>query len=244
MEDSTRMGHNRTGLAASPLQAELAVPARYEGPADVDQADSLLSAGLRREYVSEADALGSIPPPTSMKGVVRAGVGALKGKRVHAFLDKVAERLAFERGGTRIYDALLVKIQTLAEGTPVNMERAKQIRRQEAQHARLLEEALEMLGGDPTAQTPSADLVGVQAQGLMQSVADPRTTLVQTLNSVLAAELIDVAGWDLLAQLARAMGEDELANRFDEALAHENEHLLTIRGWVEALVLSEVQLVS
>src|SRR4051812_13094228 len=132
MEESTRMGHNRTGLAASPLHDELALPAGAELDTMVDQPEALLLAEVRREYINEADALGSIPPPTTVKGVVKAGAGALKGKRVHAFLDKVAERLAFERGGTRIYDALLVKIAALGEGTVVNFERAKQIRNQEA----------------------------------------------------------------------------------------------------------------
>ena len=55
-------------------------------------------------------------------------------------------------------------------------------------------EAIEQLGGDPTAMTPCADLVGVQSMGLWQSVSDPRTTLAQCLNTMLVAELADHAG--------------------------------------------------
>jgi ferritin-like metal-binding protein YciE len=244
MEEPTRLGHNRTGVAASPLHDELVITSGSEALGNLEQPEALLMAEMRREYVNEADALGTIPPPPTLKGVAKAGAGALKGTRVHVFLDKVAERLAFERGGTRIYDALLVKVLALADGTPVRLERVKQIRNQEAEHARLLEETITMLGADPTAQTPCADLVGVQAMGLMQSVTDPRTTLAQSLNSVLAAELIDVASWELLARLARSMGQGEVASRFEEALVHENEHLATISGWVEDLVMSESKLLS
>ena len=125
-----------------------------------------------------------------------------------------------------------------------SIERLEEIRQQEAAHAMLLDEALRKLGADPTAQTPCADLVGVQSMGLLQSVADPRTSLAQTLSSALAAELIDVAGWDVLSQLARSVGQEDLATRFDQALAQENEHLYSIRGWYQTMVMEESKLVS
>jgi hypothetical protein len=100
------------------------------------------------------------------------------------------------------------------------------------------------LGADPTAQTPCADLVGVQAMGLLQSVSDPRTSLVQTLSSLMAAELIDVASWEMLSRLARSMGRDDLADRFDEATEHETEHLTTISGWYEGLLNADAKLLS
>jgi ferritin-like metal-binding protein YciE len=84
----------------------------------------------------------------------------------------------------------------------------------------------------------------IYAMGLMQAMTDSRTTLSQSLNTALAAELIDVAGWDLLARLARSMGQDEAAARFEEALGHENEHLATIGGWVEEPVMAESKLLS
>src|SRR3954466_2872948 len=163
MEDSTRLGHNRTGIAASPLHDELAVTPGADAVRTLEQPEALLLAEVRREYVNDADALGTIPPPGTLKGAMKAGAGAIKGNRVHVFIDKIAERLAFERGGTRIYDALLVKVLALGAGTPVRVERVKQIRNQEAEHARLLEETITMMGADPTSQTPCADVVGVQS---------------------------------------------------------------------------------
>ncbi len=247
MEDPTKIGHNRTGMQISPKEAarQMRSMEEFDIETSVDmEPESTLAAEMRREYVNEADALGSIPPPATVKGAVKAGVGVLTGARLQVFIDKLGERLAFERGGTRLYDAALVKAAAQSAGTPVTIERMKQIRNQEAEHAELLRQAIETVGGDPTTQTPGADLVGVQSMGLMQAVTDPRTTLAQTLNSLLAAELIDVASWEMLAQLARSMGQEELGMQFDRALSHENEHLQTISSWYEALVTSETRLLS
>jgi bacterioferritin (cytochrome b1) len=246
MKDPTSLGHNRTGLQVSPLHGELLTETaqREIDRTLIDSPESTLIAEMRRDYVNDAESLGSIPPPATMKGMAKSGAGAMTNNRLHVFVDKMAERLAYERGGTRLYDAALVKAIALAEGTPVNIERMKEIRAQEAEHANLLSDAIESVGADPTAQTPCADLVGVQAMGLMQSITDPRTSLVQTLSSLLAAELIDVASWELLGRLARDMGQDALGDRFEDALAHETQHLDTISRWYEAMVTAESKMLS
>jgi bacterioferritin (cytochrome b1) len=247
MEDPTALGRNRTGMQMSPLQSEMLeeVPGLEQettrSRAEEIQPESMLLAGLRREYIDEADALGSIPPATTIKGAFKSGLGAVTGHRMQVLIDKIAERLAYERGGTRLYDAAIVKMIAVADGTPVNIERVKQIRNQEAEHADLLREALIMLGADPTAQTPCADLVGVQTMGLMQSVSDPRTSVAQTLSSLLAAELIDVASWEMLARLALSCGQKPLAQHFSQALEQEESHLETISRWYESLVNSDAK---
>jgi ferritin-like metal-binding protein YciE len=249
MEDPTKLGHNRTGMQMSPLHGEMLRKTARDAsvladPEATAQPEAMLMAEVRREYVNEADALGSVPPPGTMTGIVKSGGAMISGKRLQVFIDKVAERMAYERGGTRLYDAALVKVVALAQGTPVTVERIKQIRNQEAEHAEMLRQALVSLGADPTAQTPCADLVGVQSAGLMQAITDPRTSLAQTLSSLLAAELIDVASWELLSRLAASLGNDELAERFDTALEQENEHLTTISGWYEGLINADAKMLS
>jgi rubrerythrin len=249
MEDPTKLGHNRTGMQMSPLQSEMLMKsardaAQLVDPPDPEQPEAMLISELRREYVNEADALGTIPPPGTLSGALKSGVAMITGNRVQVFIDKIAERMAFERGGTRLYDAALVKVAALAAGTPVTLERMKQIRNQEAEHAEILRQALISLGADPTAQTPCADVVGVQAMGLMQSITDPRTSLPQTLSSLLAAELIDVASWELLGRLAESVGNPDLAEHFERALEQENDHLRTIAGWYEGLLTSDAKLLS
>ncbi|HYF20966.1 MAG TPA: ferritin-like domain-containing protein, partial [Ramlibacter sp.] len=110
------------------------------------------------------------------------------------------------------------------------------IRGEELEHFRLLCDAMVQLGGDPTAQTPCADVSSTASMGLLQVLTDPRTTLAQCLNAMLTVELTDNAGWELLIQLAEQAGESDLAGRFLGALAQEQEHLVTIKGWLAALV--------
>jgi hypothetical protein len=237
MSSQAHIGMNRTGLQTSPihskqlLEAETALHPEYTGTA-ADFAD------IKVQSITEADPLGSVPPPVSVKGVVKTGAKLLTGVRPQLFLDKLAERAAFERGGTRLYDALILKYQS-SDDVPssISLGDLAHIRADELAHYQLVAEAVRQLGGDPTAQTPSADVVGVQTMGLMQVLNDPRTTFADGLNAMLTAELTDVDAWDLLARLADDIGEDELAAKFRAALLEENEHLQQVRGWYQACIL-------
>jgi len=260
--EATLPGLNRTGAVTSPLRTKAMTDAVNElkPPVPVDtgamEAERLL-------YINEAESVGSIPPPVGAGGLVKAGVSKLKGGHPSIFMDKIGERIAFERGGTRLYEALIAKYeastqragQTLPNAEQVHQMAAEQgaalispvageipaqtllrIRNEERQHFQMLCEAMTQLGGDPTAQTPCADVIATASMGLIQVVTDPRTTLAQSLNAILTAELTDNAGWELLVQLAEQSGESELAGRFLGALSQEQEHLVTIKGWLNTLV--------
>jgi rubrerythrin len=209
----------------------------------MEEGDDAELAAVRREYILEADPLGSVPPPATLKGVAKSGVKMLAGKRPHAFIDKLAERLAFERGGARLYDAVLVKVKAHASELPgATVADVERIRDDEARHALLIKECIEKLGADPTAQTPCADLVGVETMGFIQAASDPRTTLAQTLHAALAAELVDAAGWETLIALAENMGQDEMAEQFRGALQQETQHLAMVRRWFNELTLETTTL--
>ena len=239
--DSTRLGTNRTGMQTSPKHSKEMLESSDIVPSDA--ADGQSVATVRLEYIEEADPLGSIPPPATVKGMAKSAAKMLTGRRPQVFIDKLAERLAFERGGTRLYDAVLAKCHVHGDELPdVTADSILEIRNQEAQHALLVQECLETLGADPTAQTPCADLVGVQTMGLLQAASDPRTTLAQTLSCALSAELIDNAGWETLVDLARSMGQDDMARRFTEALEQEGEHLARVRRWYDVLTLETTEL--
>jgi hypothetical protein len=101
---------NRTGIQTSPnLARELieganaAVPISDGGPEDV--------AEYRSEYIEEAFPIGSLP-------TLPAGAEAEASDdevETAVLLDKLSERLAFERMGTRLYEALVNKCETLAK---------------------------------------------------------------------------------------------------------------------------------
>src|SRR5690606_2256341 len=111
-------------------------------------------------------------------------------------------------------------------------EAIEAIREEELEHFRLLHDTIKELGADPAAVTPSADLAGVQALGLMQVVSDPRVRFGECLSALLAAERIGTANWQPLAQLAQSVGQEETAKRFNEALQAELRHETLIYNWL------------
>ena len=238
--DTTRVGRNRTGQMTSPeLSEEMNDVVRSVTPEGAEPSAFMAERLLN---ILEADPLGSVPPPAMSGGIVKSTakkiVKSVTGDQLPAFIDKVAERLAYERGGTRLYDAVLAKATAYEdELEDTALQELREIREEEAGHAALLRTCLEQLGADPTAQTPSADLVGVSSAGLLQAASDPRTTIAQTLQVALAAELIDVASWETLIAMAEKMGQPEMAKRFGSALERENQHLIKVRGWFESLTL-------
>lgn len=259
---ATLPGLNRTGATASAEGTQAMTDAVNERMPPVP-IDTGAAEAERLQYIQDAEAVGSIPPPVGLDGKAKAALGMLKGGAPGLLMDKVGERLAFERTGVRLYEALLAKYdattlragevlppaekvhevahaQGMAVLAPVlgeaPAETLRRLRAEELEHFRLLCAAMQDLGGDPTAQTPCADVTATASMGLMQVMTDPRTTLAQSLNAMLSAELTDNAGWELLIQLAEQNGQSDLAGRFLGALAQEQEHLVTIRGWLAALL--------
>jgi len=231
------VGMNRTGIQMSPLET-----GRMLDDDDIltrgTPGDDSAALQLREAYIADSGGVGSIPAPGTVTGMVSMGVDMLTGDKPQILLDKMAERLAFERTGTRLYDALLTKLDVLqADGSAatsmgsITREQAASIRGDEARHMLLMKDAIESMGGDPTAQTPSADVVGVESMGMVQVLNDPRTGLSQSLHAILTIELCDNAGWETLIGLAEESGHDKLVDRFSDALVQERTHLSLIQTW-------------
>jgi rubrerythrin len=191
-------------------------------------------------WARQASPVGTMPPPASVRGAAKTTVDLVQGKKTNVLLDMLGERLAFERTGTRLYEGLLVKLEAASvhPGGPTRAE-LEGIRDDELRHVALLKEAIEKLGADPTVMTPSADVVGVAGQGWVQVMGDPRVTLTEGLKVILQAELVDNESWSSLAELTSALGHDQLADRFRDAFADEEEHLALVRGWVRAAVTGQ-----
>lgn len=252
---ATTLGPNRTGATLEPA----ALQAMTDACDDLSPSEFIDTSELEAQrllFIGEADAVGSVPPPMSVKGVVKTGIAKLKGGEPTILMDKLGERLAFERTGTRLYDALITKykavvaageeplapVEPLAKSANAVPEPAAdvlaRIRAEELAHFKLLAQAIRQLGGDPTAQTPCADVTAVASMGIMQVLTDPRTTLAQSLNAILTAELTDNAGWELLIGLAEDAGETDLVQKFTNALMEEARHVDIIKTWLTTLVSS------
>jgi rubrerythrin len=193
---------------------------------------------VKADYLQEAVPIGS---PPMMVEVSEDGqsVGQFDGLTV--LLDKLGERLAFERQGTRLYEAFLQKCESLEleDGSGPSPEELRHICEEELEHFKMLQNAITALGGDATVQTPSADVAGVLSHGVLQIVSDPRTTIPQTLQAMLTAELVDNDGWQMLQDLAAELGQDDLEEQCRKAFEEEQEHLEKVREWLVSMTMDE-----
>ena len=230
------VGLNRTGIQMSPIDSK-AMQELDQAMADMGDGDKSALADMRNAYIANADSLGSIPLPATITGTVSMVLRTLKGDSPHILLDKLGERLAFERTGARLYDALITKCEVLLDGDiSMTIDDLEQIRADDARHFLLLSDAITSLGGDPTAQTPSADLAGVECMGLVQVLNDPRTSIAQSLHAMVTAELSDKAGWETLVALADEHDLLDMVDDFTDALNQEREHLALVQTWYEEAI--------
>jgi rubrerythrin len=207
-------GTNRTGVFIAPQQAKELIENvnRFSPPSNLDDSGAAL---IRARYIKDGMPIGSRPP-----------------KDTNGFMDKVGARLAFERSGVRLYNALLQKRAAMpAKSAPTKAD-LEHIRAEEYAHMLMLEKIIMEAGGDPTMMTPSADIEGTMTTGVMQVVLDPRTTVAQCLDAMLTAELVDNDGWTVLIEMARDAGKDEITAQFEKALSEEQEHLQNVRSWI------------
>jgi bacterioferritin (cytochrome b1) len=238
-----KTGWNRTGMVTAPLMArEVTEGAAAAPPTSAGGPEAL--ALRRAEYIQEGFPLGSLPPPpVSLQGMVE-GVAQVVGMTtgVATLMDKLSERLAFERTGTRLYDALIGKCAALGDTSPgPTLAELQEIREDELRHFLLVNRAITTLGGDPTVMSPCADTVMVSSLGLMQVLTDPRTNVAQCLQAILTAELTDNDGWQMLSNLAEELGHADMATEFRAALANEERHLASVRGWLQEQVRAQAQ---
>lgn len=243
MQNTTSIGLNRTGAQMSPLDIKsMQTYADQNSPPHQDPIEDLGITAVRSEYVHEAERIGSVPLPGTMTGAVTTGFSKLTGKKPEVLIDKLGERLAFERTGVRLYQALIDKVEASDESVslPFAVADLEEIRNEELEHMHMLVSVIDSMGADPTAQTPSADVAGVSSSGVLQVLTDPRTTVGQCLSAVLTAELTDESCWDLLIQVTEETGKDEeLLKKFRHAYEQEEQHVQRVRQWLSQIVLEE-----
>ncbi|MBA4141971.1 MAG: ferritin-like domain-containing protein [Nitrosospira sp.] len=244
MEKSTVLGTNRTGIDMSPIDIKEMVALSNATPSS-SPGDEQAIAKMRREYIAGAGVIGSVPPPGTLKGMASTAMEKLAGKNPEAFIDKLGCRLAFERSGVRLYDALITKCSaTVDQGHGIPLNTLRKFRDEEFRHFKLVEGAIRSIGADPTAQTPSADVDAMASIGLIQVLTDPRTSVAHCLEAILIAELADNDAWQLLIVLAEKMGMDEMAREFQTALQEEDVHLTHVRQWYKQMIMEDAAVAS
>jgi len=100
--------------------------------------------------------------------------------------------------------------------------------RDEAQHCELLARYLDTLGV-ATRETPSARLARLEGEAYLKLIGEAQTP-AQVLNILLTVELMDENGWEMIINLGRDMGDEDMVRTLNEALQEEKEHLRGVRG--------------
>jgi hypothetical protein len=219
--NSAQPGDNHTGIALHPeYAAEMLNGTKEFGPTSGGGPELLAQNRVRVAKLSTP--MGTMPPVSSVP------------TEQLVLLDKLGARLQFERTGTRLYDALISKLDAYGtfEGGP-SRDDLLQIRNEEHVHMHLVQALIVRLGGDPTVVTPCANLQAVASRGIGDVLMDPRTTLLECLDAILVAEMTDHESWELLVNLAAPVIND-LADDLREAQQTEAEHLIKVRAWVAA----------
>jgi ferritin-like protein len=235
MKEAVHFGPNKTGIQMAPrLSREML---RGNGEMEVPViVDTRVSAdSLRETYIRESGGVGAVPMPGSLRGALSVGMRKLAGHHPEVLIDRLGERLAFERSAVRLYEALITKCEAALDEPSI--QPLREFRSEEAKHFELVRDVMETLGADPTAQTPCANICAVSSMGIFQVLNDPRTDISQCVEAILNAEMIDNAGWDLLIELAVEAGLDEFLPDFREAKQEEDIHLEFIQSWLHRLVV-------
>ncbi|MFL9813777.1 ferritin-like domain-containing protein [Stutzerimonas sp. VN223-3] len=240
MATAAKLGSNVTGVQMSPKDTKLLLDAVNEIHPDVpgDSKGIMLERATRAE---EADRIGSVPVPGSAKGMLKSTFDMALGKSPELLVDKLGERLAFERSGVRLYDAMIAKAKALGTAESDLIQVLQHIRDEEFEHMNMVAEAIETLGADPTAQTPCADVAAVKSMGVMQVLTDPRTNIAQGMGALLTIELEDNAAWELLIELAEAGGHPNIAKGFKKAKDQEDDHLVKIKTLIRRDLISQIK---
>jgi bacterioferritin (cytochrome b1) len=155
-------------------------------------------------------------------------------------IDVLNERLTFERAGVKLYDRILeVMKQSGDQNVNRMLDEMQEHRDEEKEHAEWLEEQIRALGGDAHARTEHSELVERESTGIEEVVMSD-AELPHLFHALLAAELVDNAGWDLLVSLADEAGDREAKREFRKRMHEEADHLLLVRKAVQNFSMQEV----
>lgn len=161
-------------------------------------------------------------------------------KNKSELIDALNERLTFERTGVKLYDRILEVMRASGDANIMRMfDEMKDHRDEEKEHEEWLEQQIRNLGGDAHAETEKSKLVTRESKGI-EDVVMHDAEMPHLFHALLAAELVDNAGWDVLAQLADEAGDREAKREFKKRLHEEEEHLLLVRKAVENFSIADV----
>ncbi|RKG81780.1 hypothetical protein [Corallococcus terminator] len=229
-DEDVKQGLKRTAMLLSEQELEHLTHGAVRNTVLPPAEGAVQSLRIHLSRIAEAS---DVMPTTAFRERMSGALQVLKGGSPALFIDRLCERLAFERTSSRLYAGLLIKTHALGtyDGGPTP-ERLLELHNQELEHLGQVRDGLLRLGAPPSLRTPSGDVADSQCRGLIQAIDAPGATLMDALRVTLVSELINNAGWAMLVDLASELGPPELEQAFREVLLVESGHLAEVTLWV------------
>ncbi len=159
------------------------------------------------------------------------------------FIDRLRQRWLAERAAMTLYQLAAGRLRADAATATLGPE-LERFAEQERLHAEMLAQLLGELGrGDPRHEpaTPSVNIAASEMASLLELARGPELTPRHILEVLLLAERLDLAGWELLTDLAKEAGLDEdYLRSFRMAGREEAEHEHVVRAHLMRLERGEL----
>jgi bacterioferritin (cytochrome b1) len=156
-------------------------------------------------------------------------------------IDLLTERLVFERSAVKLYDSIVEQIERSGEIAYAPLvDQLREHGAEEKAHEEWLEAQVRALGGDAHGQTEMSRLVQTESLGIEKVVLAADGSIPHLLHALLAAELVDNAGWDMLVELADDAGDRMTKRELKQRLHEEEEHLRFVQRALERMARQEV----
>ena len=141
-------------------------------------------------------------------------------------IDLLAERRLVARSAVALYDAIAGKLERSNDERLLDAVRPLLIfRDEEREHDRWLADTIGALGADPDAITGLARIAAFELSGIARIVVDGDDDPMHLMHALRAAELADVAGWELLAALACEARDHEARLAFAQRAREDRAHV-------------------
>jgi hypothetical protein len=174
----------------------------------------------------------------------RMAVGEVEQQQVDELLLQAIET---EIGGIEVYETAI----RCAQDEELRDEWTKYLE-QTRNHERILADVFRQRGLDLDQESPGRQAVRYLGESLVQAMemalqqASPKAAQLLAAECVVLAETKDHANWELIGEVAKALGDDDFApvlkDAHDEVEDEEDEHLYHTMGWARELWLQSLGL--
>lgn len=154
------------------------------------------------------------------------------------YIQKLADRLAFERGETRLVSLAINRLERAKSAVPSRAISVLQINQSHDEtHAELVRKILLSLKPEALDSWRLFDGVNRAYRGFFDVLVSPHSDFLRIFQILYFAKLASNGEWEVLIDLTRKFNGAEASRPFKEALAQERQHLTEIKQIYYQLVV-------